>query len=99
MRGHAGRPVAQEDDHASAFLLEALQGGVDRGPAAKHVADEISSMQPRQHVPAVADAAVDKSHMLDGIERGDERIPRQCTDFALRWKFAYALDEFVARLP
>src|SRR4029453_12360157 len=44
MRGHAGRAVAQEDDHASTFLLKPLKRGVDRGPAAKDIADKIGAM-------------------------------------------------------
>src|SRR5262249_30279449 len=58
MRGHTCRPVAQKDDDAATFLLEALQRGVDRISAAKHIADDVGAMQPRQHVLAVTDAAV-----------------------------------------
>src|SRR5262249_40657600 len=56
MRGHTRRPVAQKDDDAATFLLEALQRGVDRICAAKHVPDDVGAMQPRQYVPAITDA-------------------------------------------
>ena len=55
--------------HAAALLLEALQRGVHRIGAAEHVADDVGTMQPRQHVLAVADAAVDERHVLHLVER------------------------------
>src|SRR5262249_26296913 len=58
MRGPPRRPVAQKDDDTATFLLEALQRGVDRICAAKHVADDVGAMQPRQYVPAITDAAI-----------------------------------------
>src|SRR5215471_16958802 len=56
------------------------------------------TMQPRQHVLAVADAAVDKSHMLDGVERCHVGITRERADLALYREFADPLDQLVARL-
>src|SRR6476619_7708790 len=99
MGGHSGRTISKEHDDASAFLLEPLQGGVHWIGAAKDIADDIGAMQTRQHVPAVADAAVDEGHMLDGVERRHIGVARKRTDLALYREFADALDEFVARLP
>src|SRR5262249_58250485 len=69
MRGHSGGAVAQEDDHAAAFLLEALQRGWHPIGAAEDVADDVGAVQPRQHALAVADAAVHEGHVMDGVER------------------------------
>src|SRR5262245_2939178 len=99
MRGHTRRPVAQKDDDAATFLLEALQRGVDRSSAAKYVADDVGAMQPRQYVLAVTDAAVDEGHVLDRIERCHVGVACECSDLALHRKFADALDQLVARLP
>ncbi len=46
--------------------LKRLQRGVHRIGAAEHVADDVGAMQPRQHVLAVADLAVDHRHVLHG---------------------------------
>ena len=63
--------------------LKRSQRGVDRIGAAEHVADDVGAMQPRQHVLAVADAAVDEGHVLDGVERRHIGIARKRTDLAL----------------
>src|SRR5260370_8393672 len=39
VRGHTRRAIAQEDDYAAPFLLEALQCGLDRMPAPEAIAD------------------------------------------------------------
>src|SRR5262247_1110580 len=96
---HTCRPVAQEDDDSATFLLEPLQRQVDRICAAEHVADDVGAMQPRQHILAITDAAVDEGHMLDGVERCHIGIACECADFALYREFADALDQLVARLP
>src|SRR5262249_58889749 len=49
VRRHAGGAVAEEDDYATAFLLETLQRGVHRVGTTEHVADDVGAVQPRQH--------------------------------------------------
>ena len=53
---------------------------MDRLGAAKHVGDDVGAMQPRQHVPAVADAAMDEGHVVDRIERRQEGVAGQRAD-------------------
>ena len=71
---HAGGAVAQIDDDAAAFRLEARQRGADRLGAAEHVADHVGAMQPRRHVLAVADVAIDEGHVMHVVERRDVGI-------------------------
>ena len=96
---HAGGAVAQEHQHATALLLEALERGMHRVGAAEHVADDVGAMQPRRHVLAVADAAVHEGHVLDGVERRDVGVTGQRADRALDREFADPLDQLIARLP
>src|SRR5262249_51886285 len=98
MRGHTRRTVAQEDDNATAFLLEALQRGPDRTRAAEDIAEDVGPMQTRQYALAVADAAVDEGHVLDGVEGGDIGVTCERADLALHREFADALDQLVAYL-
>jgi hypothetical protein len=50
------------------------------------------AMQSRQHVLAVANATVNKCHMLDRVERCHIGIALEHTDLALNREFADALD-------
>ena len=85
--------------HAAALLLEALQRGMHRIGAAEHVADDVGAMQPRQHVLAVADAAMHERHVMDGVERRHVGVAGERADLALDREFADPLDQLLARLP
>ena len=85
--------------HAAALLLETLQRRMHRIGAAEHVADDVGAMQPRQHVLAVADLAVDDGHVMDRVERRHIGIAGQRADLALDRKLADPLDQLLARLP
>ena len=56
---------------------------MDRIGAAEDIADDVGAMQPRQHVLAVADAAVNEGHVLDRVERRHIGIARKRADLAL----------------
>ena len=95
---HAGGAVAQQHQHAPALGLEAGQRAVDRLGAAEHVGNDVGAMQPRQHVLAVADSAVDEGHVIDRIERRQKGVAGQRADLGFDRKLAGALDQLVARL-
>ena len=56
-------------------------------------------MQPRQHVLAVADLAVDEGHVMHAVERRDIGVALERADLGLDVEFADALDQLVAVLP
>src|SRR5271157_3478622 len=58
VRRHASSAVAQEHDDPATFLFESLQCRVNRMGSAEHVVNDVSAMQSRQHVLAVANATV-----------------------------------------
>ena len=99
MGGHAGGAVAQEHDHAASFLLEAPQRRVHGLRAAEHVADDVGAMQARQHILAVADAAVDERHVLHLVEGRHVGVALQISDLGGDGKFADPLDQLLAHLP
>ena len=45
---------------------------MDRLAVAEHVAHHVGAMQAREDVLAVADLAVDESHVVHGVGRGDD---------------------------
>ena len=55
-------------------------------------------MQARQHVPAVADAAMNECHVVERIERRLKGIAGQRSDLGFDGKLADPLDQFLARL-
>ena len=72
---------------------------MDHFAAAKHIRDDVGAMQPREHIVAVADAAMNKSHVMDLIEWRDKGVAGQRADLGCHRKFADTLDQFVACLP
>ncbi len=80
-------------------LLKRLQRRVDRLGAAEHVVDDVGAVEPRQHVAAVADAAVDEGHVMDLVERRHIGVALDHPDLRGHRKFADPLDQLFARLP
>ncbi len=66
--------------------------------AAEHVADDVGSVQPREHVFSVTNATMHKSHVLDGIEWRHEGVALQRADLAFHGKLPDALDQLLAGL-
>ena len=95
---HAGGAVAQEHDHAAAFLFEPLQRRADGLRPAEHVADHVGAVQSRQHAFAVADAAVDERHVMHLVERRHIGVAGERADFRRHRKLADAFDELLAPL-
>ena len=81
---HARGAVAQQHQHTPALGLEARQRLMDRLGAAEHVGNDIGAVQPRQHVLAVADTAINERHVIDRIERRQKRIAGQACRFRIR---------------
>ena len=90
--------VAQQHQHAPALGLEPRQRLMDRLRAAEHVGDDVGAVQPGEHIPAVADIAIDEGHVVDRVERRDEGVAGQRADFGFDGKFADPLDQLVACL-
>src|SRR5512144_3268031 len=52
--GHAGGAVAQKHNHAAAGVFEALQRGVYWTRCAKHIVDQVGTVQTAGNIPAVS---------------------------------------------
>ncbi len=52
--------------------------------AAEHVADDVGAVQPRRHVAAVADVAVDEGHVMHAVERRHIGIALERADLGRR---------------
>ena len=98
MGGHAGRAVAEEYDDTAAVLPEAAERGVHGFCPAENVANDVGAMQARQHVLAVADAAVHERHVLHLVVRRHVGVALQRADFRRHRKFADSLDELFPHL-
>ena len=72
---------------------------MDRLGAAEYVADHVGAVQPRRHVPAVADVAIDEGHVVDAVERRDIGIALERPDFGGDLEFGDPLHQLVAVLP
>src|SRR5262249_55222216 len=66
--GNASSAVAQIDDDAATSCLKTFKGCADRLGATKNVANDVSPVQPRQDVFAVAYLAVDKCHVMHPVK-------------------------------
>src|SRR5262245_64630946 len=66
---HTCCAIAQEHDYPAPGCLETFERSVDRLCAAKHIADDVGPMLPRQDALAVSDIAVDEGHVMDAVER------------------------------
>src|SRR5439155_19876797 len=87
------------DDDPAPLLLETLQWCMHRIDTAEYVAHHIGAMQTRGYAFAVADATINKRHVLDGVERRHIGVTLQRANFAFDRKFTDTLDELVAHLP
>src|SRR6202453_2896356 len=98
VRRHARRAVAQIDEGPASLGLETVQNLGD-GAGAENIAKDISTMQPRRHVAAIADRSVHESKMQDGIEWRAIRVTLKLADGRLNRKGGDPLDQLLARLP
>src|ERR1019366_7309487 len=96
---HAPGAVAQKNKHPAAVFLERGKSLADAVAARDHVGDNIDAMQPCGNIAAIADLALDKGEVPDGIVGRDIGMAGERAARADDLKRANPLDDLFARLP
>src|SRR5262249_52962870 len=71
---------------------------MDRFSTAEDVGNNVGAVQTRQHVIAVANTTMDKSHVMNRVKWRKKGIAGENTNLRLDRKFPYPLDQFIAGL-